>query len=240
MKRNRIPSKLNDATTRWLNAYALAAGAAGVSALALAPPAEARIVYTKTHLNCSSSCSLDLEHGKRSFQLTFGTSHTGTGTSHSRWEEWLSVYQRSSSTGVKNALVESNGNVAALKAGVRVATATAPGGTMWFEKGIGHSATEFRGNWVNDGKGVTDRYLGLKFYIKGKAHFGWARLTTARTQHGSPYLHTTLSGYAYETVPNEPIITGKTKGPDVITVQDATLGHLAAGASAMPPWRAKR
>jgi len=46
-----------------------------------------------------------------------------------------------------------------------------------------------------------------------------------------------MSGYAYETIPNKPITAGKTEGPDVITVQPATLGHLAAGASAIPAWR---
>jgi len=49
----------------------------------------------------------------------------------------------------------------------------------------------------------------------------------------------TLTGYAYETIPNKPIIAGKTHGPDVITLQDASLGHLARGASAIPSWRAK-
>jgi hypothetical protein len=49
-----------------------------------------------------------------------------------------------------------------------------------------------------------------------------------------------VTGYAYETIPNKPIITGKTKGPDVVTLQPATLGHLATGASAMPAWRVKQ
>ena len=42
-----------------------------------------------------------------------------------------------------------------------------------------------------------------------------------------------LTGYAYETVPNKPIIAGKTKGPDVATLpmetRAGTLGHLALG-----------
>jgi len=50
-------------------------------------------------------------------------------------------------------------------------------------------------------------------------------------------IEATMSGYAYETIPNKPITAGKTEGPDVITVQPATLGHLAAGASAIPAWR---
>jgi hypothetical protein len=39
-----------------------------------------------------------------------------------------------------------------------------------------------------------------------------------------------LTGYAYETIPNKAIVTGKTKGRDVITVRPASLGHSAAGA----------
>lgn len=39
----------------------------------------------------------------------------------------------------------------------------------------------------------------------------------------------TLTGYAYETVPDKPIIAGQITGPDVITVQPDTLGGLALG-----------
>jgi hypothetical protein len=49
-----------------------------------------------------------------------------------------------------------------------------------------------------------------------------------------------LTGYAYETEPNKPIITGKTKGPDVITLDPTTLGHLALGASQIPAWHGAR
>jgi hypothetical protein len=43
----------------------------------------------------------------------------------------------------------------------------------------------------------------------------------------------TLTGYAYETVPNKTIIAGKTKGADVITLESGSLGALAAGASGL-------
>ena len=80
-----------------------------------------------------------------------------------------------------------------------------------------------RGQWGN----ATNRYLGLKFAINGQTHYGWARLTTScvYSQHQCNAL---LTGYAYETVANKGIITGKTKGPDVI-VKHATLGELALG-----------
>ena len=88
-----------------------------------------------------------------------------------------------------------------------------------------------RGNWLN----ATNRYLGLKFTIHGKIHYGWARLSVQAQM--PPAITAILTGYAYETVPNKPIIAGKTHGKDVITLQDASLGHLARGASSIPAWR---
>jgi len=80
-----------------------------------------------------------------------------------------------------------------------------------------------------------NRYLGLKFVIKGEIHYGWARATVTRTskRQFDNSITATLTGYAYETIPNKPIITGKTHGPDVITVLSDTapgsLGRLALG-----------
>jgi hypothetical protein len=91
------------------------------------------------------------------------------------------------------------------------------------------------GPWLN----VKNRHLGLRFTIKGKIHCGWARRTTT----GCP-LSAILTGYAYETIPNKPIMTGKTKGPDEVdnsvevanpatltapTPRPASLGLLAFG-----------
>ena len=45
----RAPAHLSDSLRRRLNAYALAASAAGVGMLALAQSSEAEIVYTPTH-----------------------------------------------------------------------------------------------------------------------------------------------------------------------------------------------
>src|ERR1700685_2804628 len=55
-----------------------------------------------------------------------------------------------------------------------------------------------------------------------------------------------LTGYAYETVANKPIVTGKTKGeadhvPDINQTgsapEPASLGRLARGAQGLAPWR---
>jgi hypothetical protein len=63
-----------------------------------------------------------------------------------------------------------------------------------------------------------------EIHYRGKTHFGWARLNVSCV-----YLHAmnaTLTGYAYEAIPNKSIVTGETKGPDV---EPATLGDLARG-----------
>ena len=87
-----------------------------------------------------------------------------------------------------------------------------------------------------------NRYLGLQFVINGQVHYGWARLSVSLTDPSLNKfgIYAVLTGYAYEDVPNKPIITGKTKGPDVITLDPATLGHLAGGASQIPAWRVAR
>jgi hypothetical protein len=92
---------------------------------------------------------------------------------------------------------------------------------------------------------ATKRYLGLKFVIQGQIHFGWARLNV-KAQAGG--VVAVLTGYAYETIPNKPIITGKTKGPDDSNIEtpnasltapasELTLGMLALGSTALSIWR---
>src|SRR5579863_9061992 len=74
----RTPSRLSDFLHHQLNSYVLAASAAGVSLLALTPPAEAKVVYTKTHQDIGTNgiYELDLNHdGIVDFLLQqFGTS----------------------------------------------------------------------------------------------------------------------------------------------------------------------
>src|SRR5580704_11058437 len=62
--RPRRPASLSESVRQQLSVYALAASAAGVGVLALAQPAEGRIVYTKAHhsIGRGSSYNLDLNH----------------------------------------------------------------------------------------------------------------------------------------------------------------------------------
>jgi hypothetical protein len=63
------------------------------------------------------------------------------------------------------------------------------------------------GSW-ND---VKNRYLGLRFNLKQKTHYGWARLNISCNPKNRR-ITALLTGYPYETIPNKPIVTGKTKG----------------------------
>jgi hypothetical protein len=62
--RQRRTAKLSKSVCRQLNSYALAASAAGVGMLALAQPAEAKIVYTPAHIAVpiNTFLPLDLNH----------------------------------------------------------------------------------------------------------------------------------------------------------------------------------
>jgi hypothetical protein len=246
--RPRATAELSKSLNHQLNTYALAAGAAGVGLLALAPPAEAKIIYTQAHAKVVffQPLPVDLNHdGIADFYLV--------AEGHSNFDklsacQYLGIFDsstgcRSSSRGT-NAIrtIDSKGRKfgAALRYGEKIQRGeqfakrnVLLGGEVW---GTG-SDTIWYGPWLNGGKGVKNRYLGLKFKIKGRVHFGWARITVATT---SDMWTATLTGYAYETVPGKAIVAGNTKGPDVTTVYPASLGHLAAGASAIPAWHIKQ
>jgi hypothetical protein len=212
-------SKLSESVHHQLNMYAVAARAAGVSLLALAQPADAKIVYTSAHqvIKVGHDFKLDLNHdGIADFRFlnTYGSQGGGLvdiGV--------VNVNKQNLIWGYKHSVT--NGYASALSAGVHLGSnqqkfakhhygmaAVASGGGSW-------------GPW----RAAENRYLGLRFMIKSQVHYGWARLSVSKTF--PPYA--TLTGYAYETMPNKPITTGKTEGKDVITVEPATLGRMALG-----------
>jgi hypothetical protein len=94
------------------------------------------------------------------------------------------------------------------------------------------------GPWAG---GIAHRYVGAKFMIGGQAHFGWIRLSVSP----APFV-AHMTGYAYETIPNKPIIAGQTEGSDEVSTtpskfdrQPASLGVLALGSSGLSIWQRK-
>jgi hypothetical protein len=218
--------------------YALAASAAGVGVLALAQPAEAKIVYTKAHrvFSTSKEFFIDLNHdGIHDFGFTwsvFGTEHHTSSV--------LRIDAR------QNSFVNSNKFcAAALPPGVEI------GPKQQFQNKLGdlydQRVTHFTSTTTKSycpWKAGTSAYLGLKFAINGKTHFGWARVKSEAFKGDS-----ILLGYAYETIANKPIVAGRTRGPDTLSsdastavaspAKPATLGTLATGANGLSAWRRK-
>jgi hypothetical protein len=224
----RTPSRVSGALDKSLLSYAAAAGAAGVGMLAVAPPAHAKIVYTPANVTLlpNQVAGLDLNHdGIRDFFFFFSFYYGGA----------LSI----DPVLPRNRIAGNKSYASALPAGVSVG----PGGKFKQDHGLMVATnTVYLNNYTSKGPwtGNKTRYLGLKFFINGKAHYGWARLEVTEAAQGAPRLSATLTGYAYETVANKPIKTGKEKGPGAASVQPATLGHLASGSSAISSWRVKR
>lgn len=249
--KNRIAARLAPKLDRTLVAYANAATAASVGILALTCPSEAKIVYTHTHqqLPLNKTFSLDLNHDGITdfgFNNTKGSSSFGGG-----WD-FLTIFPMKSANRIWGDKTGDNGFFrygSALAAGIQVGPNAqfTPGNKLMARSSYGGglrrspSSSNGAGPWKN----ATNHYLGLKFMIKGEAHYGWARLTVSCS---NITVTATLTGYAYETIPNKPIVTGKTKGPEEADVEESNassvrtlgrspLGLLALGSSGLAVWR---
>jgi hypothetical protein len=206
---SKTPFVLSLPLQRRLNAYAVAASSAGVTMLALTQPSQAKVVYTKAHqvIGQEGIYNLDLNHD---------------GTVDFLIQQWGG---KGSSTYLSNGLLakEALGNAvqghvgkrnfaAALKAGAQI------GPKQGFISGgyngevmasLTHCCTTGSQHYIGPWVDVKNRYLGLKFKIHGKNHYGWARLSV-QLQHLR--ITATLTGYAYETIANNGIEAGQTTG----------------------------
>jgi hypothetical protein len=207
-----------------LLSYVAAASAAGVGVIAVSQAAEARIIYTPADVTISnSSFYLGLDKGgKPSFLLSNSYAMSRSGG----FGADLIVEALRRKSFVETSYSHSFRAAAALYAGAKIPPGPGthgfkPGGNMMWAEARTHGGVETGGKWQK----AVDRYLGLKFQINGKTHYGWARLSAV----GGFDCAARLTGYAYETVPNKPIVAGRKTGPDVNANESAMLGRLAAG-----------
>jgi hypothetical protein len=250
-----------------LSSYASAALAASVSLMAITKSAEAKIVYTPADVPIpvnGGPVLLDLNHdGIADFifsnlffpPISDGFPSGGTllvsGSGKMRNQVWGRGFgtsrgrNRFASALDSGFLVRANKShlqksptalMALLSVGYGPYAPKAPQATTCASWPPG-CASITEGQWMY----TKHRYLGLQFTIKGGIHYGWARVEVSR----NPKEHTNsitarLVGYAYETIPNKAIVTGKIKGPDVITLEPVTLGRLGQGAAGIPSWRRKK
>jgi hypothetical protein len=231
--KSRTTARLSVKLDKTLVAYANAASAAGVGILALSCPAAAEIVYTHVHqkLPFNKTFYLDLNHDGIA---DFGFNNTRWSDGDGSGSDFLTIFPAKSANriwGDKTASIFYR-SASALAAGVRVEhnREFTPGNKLmahWTTSSGGlkrASSRACKGPWKN----VTDRYLGLKFIIKGETHYGWARLNVTCSD---VTVTATLTGYAYETVANQEITTGNTNGADDGRSTSATLGRLAQGST---------
>ena len=250
---SRPASNLASNVDKGLIQYAAAAGAAGVGLLALAPTAEAKVIYTPTNIPITvngPSVPIDLNNdGVPDFYIYNVVNSGGARTPSPKGRSPLGFYAHAL---IVTPTQEAN-EVGAITSFTKAVCAAevpqghkitanknfVPGGLDLF--GVAGDYTSpgtVSCPW--QGKGNKGGFLALKFVINGNTHFGWARVTLGGTVP-------TLTGYAYEDVPNASIKAGVIKGPDenadasepssTPAPQPANLGALAKGASGLPIWR---
>jgi hypothetical protein len=237
--------------SREISLYSLTAAAAGVSLLALASPAESEVVITKRTIEIpvtefgQPSLGLSLvNNGVNDFYFRLASTFSGAST-HLELE--LDVANADAGRGIMATFQIGAyfSYASALKRGARIGPSA-----NFLSAGQGEvlevSFTTFSGGhrlvgkWGGDPK---NRYLGVRFVIDGRIHFGWVRVAvTTDNVHG---MTAKITGYAYETVPNKPILAGTAataiagvQAPEDVKYQGGpSLGMLAVGADGLQLWR---
>jgi len=129
---------------------------------------------------------------------------------------------------------------AALNAGVKIGSSDtfAPNNeSMLYCAGTGGIILSHKGQWFNR----KDRFLGVEFSINGQTHFGWARLSVQlQGKDLGCQFKAYLTGYAYETLPNTAIVTGKLHDTESATLPGPTLGQLALGSAGLVACRKEK
>jgi hypothetical protein len=237
--------KLAHSLNRELSGYVLAAGAAGVSVLALVPPSEGQIVFTPAHerIERSGAIFIDLNHdGIRDLTIREVTQTLGSHqTFHVYSVEAITPkggaircgsYSRRASALVRGASI---GPSSPLRAGKELMVQDSAYGVSFYG-----------GYWLGD---VVNKFLGIRFQIGQETHYGWARLDVQLGPLGKG-IGVKLTGYAYETRPDTAIRAGDRGGADGSDensdstsgafsipepeVKQSGLGELALGASGTP------
>jgi hypothetical protein len=245
MRNRAAQNPLSDKLNEKVSLYALAAAAAGVSALALPTPAEAEVVYTPAHqvVGRGQNYAIDFNHdGITDFTLEnyFFRDRGGTG-----WYFQAALELMSPSSGATVCSHEGYA-AAALSKGAKI------GSEAPFAKGCNVLASAFVegsfgsysfGDWFDN----KNQYLGLRFEIDGETHYGWARLTVG--WENKYHVTAEVSGYAYETEANTTITAGDTGKTQEIGEQQPstsrmgiqpnrlTLGALAGGTAGGPVFK---
>lgn len=257
LKRNPflLPAKLD----KNLLAYAAAAGAAGVAMLACSTPAQAEVVATKAHVRLPISNGLvqfDINgDGQPDFGLSaFGETHTCTtyAKRHSNVHRNLGC---PFDDGVAIVPTQAGDEVLTVSSdfGFHQCAANVPGGQKIGPLRNFQTGRDLLGVHEGTSEGTyycpwalnfnPSPFIGVKFTdTTGAVYYGWISITIRGINHAL------ITGYAYETTPNQPILAGQTSGTSNAKLEQptnldpqppeiASLVRLAEGASGLAAWR---
>jgi hypothetical protein len=248
MPRTKTAQKtLPEILKRNINFYSTAATAAGVSMLALAQPAAGEVVITKKTIPIPVS-----NYFEGQIPVLLDLNHDGA----TDLSFILSTFAYHSFNAVLEAVPAQGAGViggigtlgrfygSALLRGARIGPSahfSSKAADLERSEGFDVSSRSSRhvyGKWDSNSP---NRYLGVKFLIDGKTHYGWVRLTVNTTGK----ITGTITAYAYETVPNKKILAGISENPgsaaQAETVREKlgqpSLGMLALGSDGLAIWR---
>jgi hypothetical protein len=236
------------------NLLAYAAAASG-ALIGLAQPAAAEIIYTPSNIPIAQGFAggaitqFDINNdGVADFAFSNFSYFT-----HGLGAAYLKISPDQTANEIVGVLINGQNQVTAagLAAGVQVGSnanfQSSPKGLDMAGIFLGSTGQNDLGSWLT----VETAYLGLKFVVNGEVHYGWARIKLVSP---GAFSSASIYGYAYESVPNQAIITGQTSGtagknkqvgqanPASTSGLDRrvqTLGLLAAGSPATAVWRGR-
>jgi hypothetical protein len=246
--KSRKSASLSESLRSKVDMYGLAAAATGLGIAALTTPAQAEVVYTQAHQEVGrEGVVLDLNRdGIPDFEIVqenyFADGFGVTVYSHAL-NRAFGAASRANFLSMLPIGYTVGSNPTRFQRGVASINYPIPHKFLFYCEAASGGGT-CTGAWE---KGTNSSYVGFKFLINGEVHYGWARLKVTVARANDPKA-TYLTGYAYETIANKPIVTGNTGGTAVssekesatsasLTRSSATLGMLSAGASALPFWR---
>ena len=213
-------SKLPPRIDRQLNGYCVAASAAGVALLACALPAEARVICRKTSDSLLGTQTIPFNPANEKFP-PFNLAQTFSRFSSSKYGTYYGNRAFfTPNTQAANDLLASNGLPAALTKGAVIGSkgkfgkGNSYGMLFTYGQIFGGTVNHHRGNFPLTKVG----YLGFKFSISGKSHFGWARL---RVDVKKPQTTTKLLSFGYETIAGKAV-----RARACTTVEESTAGDL--------------
>ena len=228
---------LPQSTQCQLNAYVLAAGAAGAALFGFPPTLNAEVVFTPAHITLTNGqLPLDLNHDGTVDFVIGNESQGGSCCLYSRKLGVIGEFVGSNQNSVEgislDAIPLGKGAVVGpkdlfLAAPLKMASAFNDSNSFFYVSGL----------FAN----TKDRFLGFRFLIQGEMHYGWARfrMVSVGLNGSKPVISAVLTGYAYETIPNHALVTGVegTLSTDAAVPSDptrkmseVTLGVLALGA----------